>query len=156
MKIIEYNDFHQSIGILSCNIFVKMPTMYTIETLPQQAEHFEWLNAIDFFHNYLDIINERIVDLSNRGSNQLDRDKVDNFSGQLVVLRNQLYELSYQVSEHLDEMDMVPVDDNRLELDLQKLHHYGIREKFDGFEEEVNEFRTAFNEFYVKNLDYYY
>jgi hypothetical protein len=133
-----------------------MPTMYTIETLPQQAEHFEWLNAIDFFHNYLDIINERIVDLSNRGNDELDRDKVDNFSGQLVVLRNQLYELSYQVSEHLDEMDMVPVDDNRLELDLQKLLHYGIREKFDGFEEEVNELRTAFNEFYVKNLDYYY
>jgi|GEM_PF-3266152 len=130
--------------------------MYTVETLPQQAEHFEWLNAIDFFHNYLDIINERIVDLSNRGGEQLDRDKVDSFSGQLVVLRNQLYELSYQVSEHLDEMDMVPVDDNRLELDLQKLHHYGIREKFDGFEEEVNEFRTAFNEFYVKSLDYYY
>jgi len=156
MKIIEYNDFHQSIGILSCNIFVKTPTMYTVETLPQQAEHFEWLNAIDFFHNYLDIINERIVDLSNRGNDELDRDKVDSFSGQLEVLRNQLYELSYQVSEHLDEMDMVPVDDNRLELDLQKLHHYGIREKFDGFEEEVNEFRTAFNEFYVKNLDYYY
>lgn len=130
--------------------------MYTVETLPQQAEHFQWLNAIDFFHNYLDIINERVVDLSNRGGDQLDRDKVDSFSGQMLVLRNQLYELSYQVSEHLDEMDMVPVDDNRLEFDLQKLHHNGIREKFDGFEEEVNEFRTAFNEFYVKNLDYYY
>lgn len=156
MKIIVYHDFYQSNGILSCYIFVKTPTMYTIETLPQQAEHFEWLNAIDFFHNYLDIINERIVDLSNRGGDELDRDKVDSFSGQLEVLRNQLYELSYQVSEHLDEMEMVPVDDNRLELDLQKLHHYGIREKFDGFEEEVNEFRTAFNEFYVKNLDYYY
>ena len=130
--------------------------MYSVETLPQQAEHFEWLNAIDFFHNYLDIIKERVVDLANRGGEELDREKVDEFSGQLVDLRNQLYALSYLVSEHLDEMDTVPVDDNRLELDLQKLHHYGIREKFDQFEEEVNVFRTAFNEFYVKNLDYYY
>jgi hypothetical protein len=51
---------------------------------------------------------------------------------------------------------MVPANDNRLDFDLQKIHHYGLREKFDLFEEEVNEFRTAFNEFYVKNLDYYY
>lgn len=130
--------------------------MYHVETLPQQAEHFEWLNAIDFFHNYLDIINERVIDLSNRGGEQLDRNKVEAFSRQLDALRSQLYQLSYDVSEHMDELEMLPADDNRLDLDLQKLHHHGLKEKFDVFEEEVNEFRTAFNEFYVKNLDYYY
>ena len=57
--------------------------MYTVETLPQQAEHFEWLNAIDFFHNYLDIIGERVVDISNRGGEQLDRAKVEAFALQL-------------------------------------------------------------------------
>ena len=62
--------------------------MYSVETLPQQAEHFEWLYAIDFFHNYLDIIKERVVDLANRGGEELDREKVDEFSGQLVDLRN--------------------------------------------------------------------
>ena len=130
--------------------------MYHVETLPQQAEHFEWLNAIDFFHNYLDIINERVIDLSNRGGEHLDRNKVEAFSRQLDALRSQLYQMSYDVSEHMDELEMLPADDNRLDLDLQKLHHHGLKEKFDVFEEEVNEFRTAFNEFYVKNLDYYY
>ena len=62
--------------------------MYSVETLPQQAEHFEWLYAIDFFHNYLDIIKERVVDLANREGEELDREKVDEFSGQLVDLRN--------------------------------------------------------------------
>jgi hypothetical protein len=130
--------------------------MYTVETLPQQAEHFEWLNAIDFFHNYLDIIGERVVDISNRGGEQLDRAKVEAFALQLDQLRSRLYHLSYDVSEHLDELEMVPADDNRLDFDLQKMHHYGLREKFDLFEEEVNEFRSNFNEFYVKNLEYYY
>ncbi len=130
--------------------------MYTVETLPQQAEHFEWLNAIDFFHNYLDIIAERVVDLSNRGGEQLDRMKVDAFASDLQGLRSELYRLSYNVSEHLDELQMVPVDDNRLEFDLQKLHHHNLRENFDDFEEEVNKFRTNFNEFYVKNLEFYY
>ena len=55
--------------------------MYSVETLPQQAEHFEWLYAIDFFHNYLDIIKERVVDLANREGEELDREKVDEFSG---------------------------------------------------------------------------
>ena len=86
----------------------------------------------------------------------MDRVKVDAFSVQLDALRSQLYQLSYNVSEHLDEIETVPVDDNRLELDLQKLHHHGLKEKFDVFEEEVNDFRTAFNEFYVRNLEYYY
>lgn len=130
--------------------------MYTVETLPQQAEHFEWLNAIDFFHNYLDIIAERVVDLSNRGGEQLDRMKVDAFASDLQGLRSELYRLSYNVSEHLDELQMVPVDDNRLEFDLQKLHHHNLRENFDDFEEEVNKFRTNFNEFYVKSLEFYY
>lgn len=130
--------------------------MYSIETLPQQAEHFEWLNAIDFFHNYLDIINERVLDLSNRGGEQLDRIKVETFAIELQDLRGELYQLSYEVSEHLDELEMVPVDDNRLEFDLQKLHHHHLREKFDEFEQDVNRFRTDFNEFYVKNLEYYY
>lgn len=130
--------------------------MYTVETLPQQAEHFEWLNAIDFFHNYLDIIAERVVDISNRGGEQLDRMKVDAFASDLQGLRSELYRLSYNVSEHLDELQMVPVDDNRLEFDLQKLHHHNLRENFDDFEEEVNKFRTNFNEFYVKNLEFYY
>lgn len=130
--------------------------MLTVETLPQQAEHFEWLNAIDFFHNYLDIIGERVTDLSDRGGAQVDRSKVEYFAEQLDQLRERLYKLSYHVSEHMDEIETVPTDDNRLELDLQKLHHQGLREKFDLFEEQVNEYRTSFNEFYVKNLEYYY
>ena len=61
--------------------------MLTVETLPQQVEHFEWLNAIDFFHNYLDIIGERVTDLSDRGGAQVDRSKVEYFAEQLDQLR---------------------------------------------------------------------
>ena len=38
--------------------------MQLTETSPQQAEHFEWINAVDFYHAYLDIVADRIGELS--------------------------------------------------------------------------------------------
>jgi hypothetical protein len=34
--------------------------MLITETSPQQAEHVEWLNGIDFYNSYLVIIRDRI------------------------------------------------------------------------------------------------
>ena len=67
----------------------------------------------------------------------------EEMQSRLFSLRNRLYALSYAVSEHIDEIEMVPVVDNRLELDLQAVHHFGLREKFIHFEEEMNAFRDA-------------
>lgn len=35
-------------------------------------------------------------------------------------------------------------------MDLQTVYHFGIREKIELFEDRVNDFRTAFNDFYVR------
>lgn len=126
--------------------------MQITETAPQQAEHFEWLNAVDFYHTYLDIVVNRIEALTALDGETVDDRKVEYFSEKLNELRERLYGISYAVSEHIDEMDLVPAAGNRLEKDLQSIHHSGIRDKIEIFEEQVNEFRTAFNEFYVKAL----
>jgi hypothetical protein len=126
--------------------------MQITETAPHQAEHFEWLNAVDFYHTYLDIVVNRIEALNALDAELIDDRKVEYFSEKLNELRERLYGISYAVSEHIDEMDLVPAADNRLEKDLQSIHHCGIRDKIEMFEEQVNEFRTAFNEFYVRAL----
>ncbi len=126
--------------------------MQLTETAPQQAEHFEWLNAVDFYHTYLDIVADRLSALSSLEKEVIDERKVENFSEQLIELKERLYGISYSVSEHIDEMDLVPAVANRLEKDLQTVHHFGIRDKIESFEEQVNDFRTAFNDFYVKVL----
>lgn len=126
--------------------------MQITETAPHQAEHFEWLNAVDFYHTYLDIVADRLSALSTLDKEVVDERKVEYFSDRLNDLKERLYGISYSVSEHIDEMDMVSAVNNRLEKDLQTVHHFGIREKIEFFEEQVNEFRTAFNDFYVRVL----
>jgi hypothetical protein len=139
-------------GILKQDICFKITIMQLTETSPQQAEHFEWINAVDFYHAYLDIVADRIEALGDLDGEVIDERKVEFFSEKLNELRERLYGISYAVSEHIDEMDLVPAVSNRLERDLQSIHHFGIRDKIEMFEEQVNDFRTAFNEFYVRVL----
>jgi len=134
------------------DICFKLTIMQLTETSPQQAEHFEWLNAVDFYHAYLDIVADRIGALNALDGEVVDERKVEYFSEKLNEIRERLYGISYAVSEHIDEMDLIPAVDNRLERDLQSIHHCGIRDKIELFEEQVNDFRTSFNEFYVRIL----
>ena len=139
-------------GCLKQDICFKITIMQLTETSPQQSEHFEWINAVDFYHAYLDIVADRIEALADLDGEVIDERKVESFSEKLNELRERLYGISYAVSEHIDEMDLVPAVGNRLERDLQSIHHCGIRDKIEMFEEQVNDFRTAFNEFYVRIL----
>jgi hypothetical protein len=139
-------------GCLKQDICFKITIMQLTETSPQQAEHFEWINAVDFYHAYLDIVADRIEALADLDGEVIDERKVESFSEKLNELRERLYGISYAVSEHIDEMDLIPAVSNRLERDLQSIHHCGIRDKIEMFEEQVNDFRTAFNEFYVRVL----
>jgi hypothetical protein len=125
--------------------------MQILETPPQQAEHFEWLNAIEFYTNYLEIVEERMDLFSDRKSKSQQL-QVDYFREQLCQLREELSTLSQWVGEHIEEIQYVPVEENRLEMDMQFIHHSGLRDGFNRFENLVNAFRNQFNDFYVKNL----
>lgn len=125
--------------------------MQILETPPQQAEHFEWLNAIDFYTNYLDIVEERMNLLSVKQSRSQQL-QLTYFREQMLLLRQELFSLSEYVGQHIEEIQLVPIEENRLEMDLQFIHHSGLREGFDRFENLVNAFRNQFNDFYVKNL----
>lgn len=123
--------------------------MLITETAPQQAEHFEWLNAIDFYQSYLEIIKDRLHALHALDhSVQLEQKKCQ-FDDKLDILKERLGDLTYKVSGHIEEIESDPVFDNRLDKTLQSAHHMSLRDKFESFELDVNEFRSGFNEFYV-------
>ncbi|MFN5423598.1 MAG: hypothetical protein ACK5AO_10055 [bacterium] len=126
--------------------------MITTETVPQQTEHFEWLSAVGFYNSYLDIIGDRLEALTCLDGHLFDERKANLFQEKLQELRDNLSLISYAVNEHIDEVEMASSVENRLEMDLQCMHHTGLREKFEQFETQVNDFRSAFNEFYVRLL----
>ena len=131
---------------------LKLKHMMITETSPQQAEHFDWLNAIDFYHSYLDIIKSRLNALTESDSMGSIEQKVNYFSEKLNYLRECLGELNNRVSAHIEELEIEPAFDNRLDRTLQSSHHMGLREKFELYENEVSDFRTEFNKFYVRSI----
>ena len=137
-------------SLLKQDICLKLAFMQLTETSPQQAEHSEWLNTVGFYHTYLDIVVDRIEALNAMDGEVIDYRKVEYFTEKLNELRERLYGISYAVSEHMDEIDLVPAMGSRHERDLQSIHHCGIRDEIELFEDQVNDFRTAFNEFYVR------
>ncbi len=126
--------------------------MMITETSPQQAEHFDWLNAIDFYHSYLDIIKSRLNALRECDIAGPFEQKVNLFNEKLNHLREFLGELNNRVSAHIEELEFEPAFDNRLDRTLQSSHHMGLREKFEQYEDEICDFRTEFNEFYVRSI----
>ena len=124
--------------------------MLITETAPQQAEHFEWLNTIEFYQSYLEIINDRI-DALNALDHSIELEhKKANFTEKLDVLKAKLLDISNDVAEHMEETETYVMFSNSIDLNIQSSHHMILREKFENFEYDVNDFRSAFNEFYVR------
>ncbi|MFN6374330.1 MAG: hypothetical protein ACK4YD_04090 [Chitinophagia bacterium] len=125
--------------------------MQFTESTPRQAEHFEWMNAIDFFQSYLDIMGDRFnTILSHNG--QVDKQKLSVYGDMLEYLRDRLNDIRNEVNAHLEEVETGESFENRLNMSSQDIHHFGVKEKIDLFEEMLSGFRTEFNEFYVNNL----
>jgi hypothetical protein len=123
--------------------------MLTAETPVQQTDHFEWLNAIDFYSSYLDIIKGRLDALESiEGTPEVEKKK-DYFNELLLLLKIKLGDIESLINAHLLETDMEPVFDNRLDRLIQSAHHSGVKERIEELEEDVNSFRADFNQFYV-------
>lgn len=124
--------------------------MLITETAPQQAEHFEWLNTIEFYQSYLEIINDRIDALNALDHSIELEQKKANFTEKLDVLKAKLLDISNDVAEHMEETETYVMFSSSIDLNIQSSHHMILREKFENFEYDVNDFRSAFNEFYVR------
>jgi len=125
--------------------------MHFTETAPQQSEHFEWINAFERFQSYLDAVQLQVRELS-RQAKQDNQSELQFIEDSMLELRNEVYQLSYAVSEHIDEAETIAVADNRLELDFQVVQHNGLRDRFHELEEGFNVLRQTFNTFYTRHL----
>ena len=127
-----------------------IPMPYT-ETSTKQSEHFEWLNAIDFYQSYLDIMEQRLCNITQQNGN-VEKQKLAAYSDMLEYLKERVHDLQNEVNSHLAEIETGEATENRLEMSSQSVHHLGLKEKFDLFEEMLNGFRSEFNAFYVSNI----
>jgi hypothetical protein len=127
--------------------------MHFTETAPQQSEHFEWINAFERYQFYLDAVQEKLKEVPGvNGNGNISLYELNFIEDKILELRNEIYDLSYAVSEHIDEAETIAIADNRLDLDFQVVQHNGLRDRFHALDEDFNALRLAFNTFYTKHL----
>lgn len=127
--------------------------MHFTETAPQQSEHFEWINAFERYQFYLDAVQEKLKEVPGvDGNGNISLYELNFIEDKILELRNEIYDLSYAVSEHIDEAETIAIADNRLDLDFQVVQHNGLRDRFHALDEDFNALRLAFNTFYTKHL----
>ncbi len=127
--------------------------MHFTETAPQQSEHFEWINAFERYQFYLDAVQEKLKEVPGfNGNGNISLYELNFIEYKILELRNEIYDLSYAVSEHIDEAETIAIADNRLDLDFQVVQHNGLRDRFHALDEDFNALRLAFNTFYTKHL----
>ena len=127
--------------------------MHFTETAPQQSEHFEWINAFERYQFYLDAVQEKLKEVPGvNGNGNISLFELNFIEDKILELRNEIYDLSYAVSEHIDEAETIAIADNRLDLDFQVVQHNGLRDRFHALDEDFNALRLAFNTFYTKHL----
>lgn len=125
--------------------------MHFTETATQQSEHFEWINSFERFQCYLDAVQQQLREALEHKENE-SIPELNFIEDKILELRNAVYELSYAVSEHIDEAETIAVADNRLDLDFQLVQHNGLKDRIDTLEEGFNALRQAFQAFYTKYL----
>ncbi|NBT16577.1 MAG: hypothetical protein EBS95_09570, partial [Chitinophagia bacterium] len=84
--------------------FGKTIPMQHAESSSKQSEHFEWLNAIEFYQSYLDIMEQRLCNISQNNGN-VDKQKLAAYSDMLDYLKERIHELQIQVNSHLTELE---------------------------------------------------
>ena len=65
------------------------------------TEHQDWLKAIDFYDNELDILEKRLAEVATKNTGIDAMKGVEHFQNQFIIQRNTIDELRHNINEHV-------------------------------------------------------
>lgn len=108
------------------------------------TDHQEWLKAIDFYDNELDILEDRLAEIAKKNSSEEALKGVEHFQNQFIIQRNTIDELRHNINEHAHKVATdVQAHAGRIETQQVK-DHDTVREEFESFEKVINDLRDEF------------
>ena len=114
------------------------------------TEHQDWLKAIDFYDNELDILEKRLTEVATKNTGIDAMKGVEHFQNQFIIQRNTIDELRHNINEHVHKT-MVDAKDHGGRVETQQILEHGkVKEEFDVFEKVINELRDEFKLYLTK------
>lgn len=108
------------------------------------TDHQEWLKAIDFYDNELDILEDRLAEVAKKNSSEDAMKGVEHFQNQFIIQRNTIDELRHFIHEHEGKVSRdVQLHAGHIETQ-QVVGHDSLKEEFASFEKVINELRDEF------------
>ncbi len=114
------------------------------------VQHSEWLKMLEFYKEDLDILDKRLIEVSDKNSSTEARAGVEHFQNQFIIQRSNIQKLKHTVKEHTHHVfEDVKVHVGRVE-EVLIGEHQKIDEDVKQFEKVINELRHEFNLFLTK------
>lgn len=112
-----------------------------------QSNHNDWLRALKFYKEELDLLQDRLTDIAARNTHAEVLENVEHFEDQFQIQKNNIEEMIHDIQTNLNKI-AVEVDtqtgfvDEALIKQMEKLKLFFISE-----EKNIMELRHAFNLF---------
>jgi hypothetical protein len=114
------------------------------------TDHQEWLKAIDFYDNELDILETRLAEVASKNNGEEVMKGVEHFQNQFIIQRNTIDEIRHNIHEH-EHTVVSDVQAHAGNVDTRQVtRHEAVKDEFESFEKVINELRDEFKLYLLK------
>lgn len=109
--------------------------------------HNDWLRALKFYKDEIDILNDRLVEIASKNTGQEISRQIEHFQNQFVLHRDNIDELKHSIATNLAQV----AEEAKNQDSFVSVRLLGLLEReeylFHAEEKEINKLREEFNFF---------
>lgn len=116
----------------------------------QHLENQDWLKRLDFYKEELNILSERLDEVTSKNNQAEFLKNVEHFQNQFIIQRNHIDELAHQIKVN-EKVLVAEIAANPVAVDHRKLENHDDEADYMGyFEKNFAALRSEFNTFLAK------
>ena len=113
----------------------------------QHLENQDWLKRLDFYKEELNILRERLDEVTSKNNQAEFLKYVEHFQNQFIIQRNHIDELAHQIKAN-EKVLVAEIDANPVAVDHRKLENHNEEADYISyFEKNFATLRAEFNTF---------
>jgi hypothetical protein len=116
----------------------------------QHQKHQDWLSRLDFYKEEIQILKERLQEITSKNNSSEVLVDVEHFQNQFIVQRNNIDELAHSIKVHEAKI-VKEIESNPVAVEHRKMEAHEEEEDFmTYFEKNFSELRETYNRFAAK------
>jgi len=113
----------------------------------QHQIHQDWLSRLDFYKEEINILKERLQEITAKNNSNEVLAKVEHFQNQFIIQRNNIDELAHSIKVHEAKI-IKEIESNPVAVEHRRMENHTEEENFmTYFEKNFAELRAEFNRF---------